>query len=115
MPGVNPSLLREKREIVIRKDEFDVFTGNNYTNQVLEALSPERVFVYGVATNVCVNFAVQGLLNKGKKVYVVEDAIKELPHLPLEATINSWKSLGAKFVKTAEVADYVHWIGKLNE
>lgn len=88
--------LKDVRNIVIYKDKFDVFEGNQYTEEILKKLNPDAVIVYGVATNVCVNFAVLGLLAKGKKVYVVRDAIKELPNLPLDNLIGDW--LKAKVV-----------------
>ena len=89
------------KEIVLYKDEFDVFSGTPYSGKVLEAINPDRVIVYGVATNVCVDFAVRGLLERGKEVYVVEDAIMGLPNIP--SPVEEWKKLGAKLVKTEQI------------
>ena len=75
----------EHRNVVLTKDDFDVFNGKHgspHVEAVLEILNPQRVFAYGVATNVCVNFAVAGLLEKGLNVYVVKDAIKGMPGIP---------------------------------
>ncbi len=67
------------REIVLRKDAFDVFTGNPHTGKLLDLLQPLQVIVYGVATNYCVQHAVQGLLEHGvPSVIVVSDAIKAI-------------------------------------
>ncbi len=93
--------IREERNIVIYKDKFDVFSGNYKTEKILEAINPDRAVVYGVATNVCVDFAVKGLLKKGIKVYIPTDAIKELPNLPLP--FNNWRKLGAKLTKTKDI------------
>jgi nicotinamidase/pyrazinamidase len=71
------------RNFVIRKDSFDVFAGNSITLPLIEALQPEIVVVYGVFTNVCVDFAVQGLAKRVKQLFVLSDAIKELPGIPL--------------------------------
>jgi len=79
------------RNIVLYKDKFDIFSGSKHAERVLELLNPDKVVVYGVATNVCVDFAVMGLLQRGKQVVVIEDAIKELPHLPLDETLDKWK------------------------
>lgn len=76
-------MLKTKRNVVIRKDAFDVFAGNPNSEKILETINPEIVVVYGVTTNVCVHFAVTGLAKKVEKVYVVKDAIKELPNIPL--------------------------------
>jgi nicotinamidase/pyrazinamidase len=105
--GIDEKAMREHRNIVIRKDKFDVFTGNPYTQDIIDALRPQATVVYGVATDVCVDFAVKGLLERGIKVYVPTDAIKELPIRPLEETLNEWESLGAELVKTSDIADIV--------
>jgi nicotinamidase/pyrazinamidase len=93
------------RNIVIRKDAFDVFEGNPYTIQILNLLRPEKVFVYGVSTNVCVDKAVCGLVQQGLKVYVFEDAIKELPKIPLP--FKRWKELGVKMIDFGKVKKYL--------
>ncbi|MBK6284328.1 MAG: cysteine hydrolase [Draconibacterium sp.] len=86
----------EHRNYIIRKDAFDVFKGNPYTEQILKLLSPETIVVYGVTTNVCVNDAVVGLAKRGKNVIVVENAIKELPNIPLP--FENWEKLGVKMM-----------------
>lgn len=93
------------RNVIIYKDAFDVFKGNHLTEKVIERISPEIVVVYGVATNVCIDFAVLGLLKKGLKVIVVSDAIKELPSTNVNDIYYKWNIKGAmianwKAVKT---------------
>ena len=84
------------REIIIRKDVFDVFAGNPHTNEIVKVLAPKTVVVYGVTTNVCVDRAVVGLAQRVEKVIVIEDAIKELPNIPLP--IENWKKLGVEMM-----------------
>lgn len=91
----------QAQNIVIRKDRFDVFGGNPLTEKVLDILRPDRAVVYGVASNVCVDFAVMGLAQRGIEVYVVSDAIKGLPGLPDPS--EKWEQAGARLVNT----DYV--------
>ncbi|MDP3639962.1 MAG: cysteine hydrolase family protein [Nanoarchaeota archaeon] len=95
------------REIIIYKDRFDVFDkeGNPFTDVVLTILKPQRAIVYGVATNVCVDFAVKGLRQRGIEVYVITDAIKELPHLSLEDVLQEWEKLGVHLTTVKEVED----------
>lgn len=84
------------REVIVTKDKFDVFSGSPHTEKITDALKEQgytNVVVYGVATNVCVNCAVIGLLERGFNVTVVEDAIKELPNIP--SPINDWVKRGA--------------------
>lgn len=101
--SVIPDLIKIKqnRNIVIRKDAFDVFKGNLFTESILKFLAPKIVVVYGVTTNVCVNDAVVGLSERVKKVYVVEDAIKELPNIPLPFV--NWKKLGVEMIQLHEL------------
>jgi nicotinamidase/pyrazinamidase len=103
----NPNLYEVKntRNVVLYKDKFDVFTGNPYTESVLKAIHPNRAVVYGVATNVCVDFAVIGLRQRGVEVYVPLDAIKELPQRPLEETLDKWRIAGARLVTCQDVLE----------
>jgi nicotinamidase/pyrazinamidase len=66
------------RNIIIAKDKFDVFEGNPHTKAIIKHINPKNAIVYGVATDYCVKFAVEGLLSLGINVVVVSDAIKEL-------------------------------------
>ncbi len=93
------------RNIVIRKDAFDVFEGNCNTENLLKYLNPDKIFVYGVTTNVCVDKAVVGLANRGYHVFVLEDAIKELSTLPLP--FKAWDQLGVKRIRFAEIEQYL--------
>lgn len=92
------------RNVIIYKDKFDVFEGNKHTKDIVECIDSEEqigmIVVYGVATNVCVDFAVRGLLKRGYDVLVVTDAIKGLPNLPVDEVVRVWREEGAKFVNT---------------
>jgi nicotinamidase/pyrazinamidase len=105
--AILPQLANAKqyRNIVIRKDAFDVFEGNPYTTKILNLLRPDKIFVYGVSTNVCVDKAVCGLVQLGYDVYVFEDAIKELPKIPLP--FKRWEKLGVKMIKFGTVKKYL--------
>ena len=94
--------IESARNIVIRKDAFDVFAGNPYTDNMLQVLSPETVVVYGVTTNVCVNDAVVGLSKRVKRVIVLKDAIKELPNIPLP--FDEWEKLGVEMLAFEDLA-----------
>jgi len=93
------------RNIIIRKNAFDVFAGNPYTEKILSILQPETVFVYGVTTNICVDNAVIGLTKRGFKVCVISDAIKELPNLPLP--YDRWKAEGVEMILFSEITGYL--------
>lgn len=110
-PDFDSEKAQSHRNIVLCKDEFDIFhpTGAPHTPKVLDLLQPDLVVAYGVATNVCVDYAVRGLLHfkKGIDIYVPVDAIKELLNLPLEATLDAWRDAGAKLIRTEEVGKYI--------
>lgn len=97
--------MENARNIVIRKDLFDVFAGNPNTEKIVETLAPQKVFVYGVATNVCVNFAVVGLADRGYEVFVIQDAIQELPKIPVPFEL--WRQKGVTLIQSEEVTDYL--------
>ena len=93
------------RNIVIRKDAFDVFIGNQYTEKIVQILHPDQVFVYGVTTNICVDKAVVGLAERGIQVYVLKDAIKELPNIPLP--YETWISKGVELISFSRINEYL--------
>ena len=93
------------RNIVIRKDAFDVFIGNPNTEAIVKKISPKKVFVYGVTTNVCVDCAAIGLADRNISVYVIQDAIKELPNIPLP--FENWTNKGIKLISFADIEKYL--------
>jgi nicotinamidase/pyrazinamidase len=99
--GFDKNRVLTSRNLVLYKDKFDVFTGTPHAEEIVRLLKPKRAIVYGVATNVCVNCAVKGLLERKIQVYVPTDAIKELPNLPLP--YENWQRNGAILTTTNEV------------
>ena len=64
----------EGRDIFLQKEEFSCFTGNPATEHLLRELDAAAIVVYGVALDVCVLYAVEGMLDRGQRVLVVADA-----------------------------------------
>ncbi len=110
---LDETLVASHRNLVLTKDDFDVFNrehGSPHVERVLELLKPERVFVYGVATNVCVDFAVRGLLERSTadrpiEVYVVKDAIKGLPGIP--DPTEAWVARGVRLIDSTALEQYL--------
>ncbi len=94
-----------KRNIIIYKDKFDVFLGNKETENILDYLKPNKIIVYGVAANVCVNYAVMNLIERGFKICVVKDAIKDIPSMPSVTT--EWIKKGIKLIKTKDILNEI--------
>ena len=60
----------EGREFLLLKKTFDVFTNPN-ADTVLRLLDPDQVILFGVATDVCDDAAIRGLLARGRRVVFV--------------------------------------------
>ena len=97
--------VREGRDIFVQKEEFSCFIGNPATDALLEALEPGLVVVYGVALDVCVKMAVEGMLDRDVRVLVVTDAVWGLGLEPSEDLLASWEEMGAILVQSDEVVD----------
>lgn len=98
----------ERRPVFIQKREFSVFEGNDGADAFVAALrealggSPEFV-VCGVATDVCVKQAVDGLLDRGAPVRVIRDATWSLGLLSAAKTFDLWEGRGARITETAKL------------
>jgi nicotinamidase/pyrazinamidase len=71
------SAVNSAAQIIVEKQNVDCFTNPNLT-PLLEILKADRVVVYGVVAEVCVQYAAVGLLQTGAQVELVTDAIKSL-------------------------------------
>lgn len=97
-------LRREPKKIVFEKQSTDVFT-NCSINIFLRRFGVTEAVVYGVATEYCVKDAVNGLLNRHIKVYVVMDAIKHISLYFRDKTISELINKGAVFINTVRVIE----------
>lgn len=71
---VDPENLR-RSHILFEKQTFDVFS-NPKIDKYLQVLKPDKIIVYGVATDYCIQAAVRSLLSRRYHVWLVQDAIK---------------------------------------
>jgi nicotinamidase/pyrazinamidase len=101
-PGLVPGLVEGRRELRLLKKNFDVFTNPN-TEPLLEALDPEEIVVFGVATDVCDDAAIRGFLLRGRKVRFVEDAARGLDEERTAACVASWREAGVEFATADDV------------
>jgi nicotinamidase/pyrazinamidase len=100
-PGLVPQLVEGRREILLLKKSFDVFTNPN-TEALLATLAPEEIVVFGVATDVCNNAAILGFLQRGLRVSFVEDASRGLDETRTTACTAVWRDRGVTFTTTEE-------------
>jgi nicotinamidase/pyrazinamidase len=96
----------EGRDIFLQKEEFSCFSGNPATEALLEALAPDALVVYGVALDVCVKAAVEGMLDRGHPVWKVEDATWGLGLMDPETLFAEWEARGARRIRTDSVLTY---------
>ena len=88
--------------VLFEKQTFDVFS-NPKIDAYLQHLKPERVVVYGVATDYCVKAAVESLLKRNYRVELLTDAIKAVdPSAEPEILANLQKQ-GARLTTFAEL------------
>ena len=74
-PGVPNLTLID--QILLEKQTFSALSNVNFAH-LLDHFATDRYVVYGVVTEVCVKFAAFGLLETGKRVEIVTDAIRAL-------------------------------------
>jgi nicotinamidase/pyrazinamidase len=101
-PGLIPRLVEGKREILLLKKNFDVFTNPN-TDPLLNVLDPDEIIVFGVATDVCDDAAIRGFLQRGRRVLFVEDAARGLDEARTTACTTAWRDRGVQFTTAEEV------------
>ena len=98
-----PADLSSYQQILLEKQTLDVFQ-TLHAGELVERIGsgPEFV-VFGVVTEYCVGCAVKGLLQRGRRVAVVKDAIETLASEVGEKTLGEFRRLGARVVTTDEV------------
>ena len=101
-PGLVPDLVGGRREILLLKKNFNVFTNPN-TDPLLDALDPDEIVVFGVATDVCDDAAIRGFLQRRRRVRFVEDAARGLDEERTAACMAAWREGGVEFTTADEV------------
>jgi nicotinamidase/pyrazinamidase len=102
--AVVPEDLSPYQQVILEKQTLDVFDNPN-TETVLERVAKftdadAEIFVFGVVTEYCVRLAAKGLLERGRRVSLVRDAIETLNPEDGRKTIEELASLGARLVTT---------------
>lgn len=93
-------------DILLNKHWFDVFTNAN-TDTVLEAVQPRAIVLYGVATDVCNKYALEGLMERHPQIrlFAVQDAMKAIDPAAQEHLLKQWAEEGVRIVDTAEITE----------
>jgi nicotinamidase/pyrazinamidase len=99
-----PQDLSEYQQIILEKQTLDVFDNPN-AEAVLKHIARftdvnAEFCVFGVVTEYCIRLAVKGLLERGRRVALVRDAIETLRPEDGQKTIEELTSLGARLIST---------------
>jgi nicotinamidase/pyrazinamidase len=95
-------ILDGARQIVVEKQTVDVFQCRKL-GRVLERLNAASYVVYGVVTEICVLYAVRGLLKTLKPVTVVTDAVETLKAEDSARAVAEMRAGGAKLASVSDV------------
>lgn len=112
---VLPDDLGVHQQILLEKNTLDVFD-NPQTDAVLAKLNAPRehngdpgldFLVFGVVTEYCVRRAADGLLRRGHRVSIVEDAIQALDEKKGREILDDLQTRGARLISTEEALSLV--------
>ena len=81
---------------------MDIFLAPNLA-RVVERLDADRYVVYGVVTEICVLYAVRGLLKTGKPVTVVTDAVAALTAEASARALEEVRAGGGRLATVSEI------------
>jgi nicotinamidase/pyrazinamidase len=90
------------REFLLLKKSFDVFTNPN-ADALLGGLDPDEIVLFGVATDVCNDAAIRGLLARGRRVTFVDEASRGLDEGRTVRCTAAWREGGVRFASVDEV------------
>ena len=97
-------VLAHQGDILLHKRALDVFTNANVPT-LLRALEPEAVVIYGVATDFCDRYTVEGLLRHWPQavLYLVTDAVRAIYPDEGERLIAGWIDRGIRMITSRQV------------
>ena len=90
------------QQILLEKQTLNIFESRHADELVKKLGNAAEFFVFGVVTEYCVGFAARGLLERGRRVAVVRDAIETLKPEEGDSTIAELGQLGARVISTSE-------------
>lgn len=95
-----PDDLSKFQQVLLEKQTLNVFE-SRHADELVKRLGNHLEFVvFGVVTEYCVSFAVKGLMERGRRVAVVQDAIETLKQEDCTKTMADWLRLGARLTTT---------------
>ena len=100
-----PPDLAKYQQILLEKQTLDIFE-SRHAEELVKRLGDNKEFVvFGVVTEYCVRLAAKGLLDRGRRVSVVKDAIETLKPEDGARTVAELQALGAKLITTDQALE----------
>ncbi len=97
-----PEDLSKYQQILLEKQTLDIFESRHADALVRRLGSQAEFVVFGVVTEYCLSFAVRGLLERGRRVAVVQDAIETLKQEDGKKAMAELERLGARVTTTEQ-------------
>ncbi|HXP40604.1 MAG TPA: isochorismatase family protein [Candidatus Acidoferrales bacterium] len=104
-----PRDLAQYQQILLEKQTLDIFQSRHAGKLVERFGSDVEFLVFGVVTEYCVRFAAKGLLDRGRRVSVVQDAIETLKAEDGRSTVAELRTLGARFRNTDQALGLLNY------
>ena len=95
-----PRDLAQYQQILLEKQTLDIFQSRHAGKLVQRFGSDVEFLVFGVVTEYCVRFAAKGLLDRGRRVSMLQDAIETLNAEDGRSAVAELQTLGARFLNT---------------
>jgi nicotinamidase/pyrazinamidase len=100
-----PDDLSSFDQIIVEKQTTDVFTNPNIEPLVQKVANGKEIVLYGVVTEICVDKAAHGLIERGHRVHIISDAIQHLDPAAAQNTIKDILRNGGRVLTTDEVVE----------
>jgi nicotinamidase/pyrazinamidase len=103
-----PKDLLQHKQVLLEKQTLDIFESSHADELVSRFPKHTEFLVFGVVTEYCVRLAAKGLLERGRKVSVIRDAIETLNPETGRQTLAELQQLGAKLITTEEALSRIN-------
>jgi nicotinamidase/pyrazinamidase len=100
---LKPAPLLVPNQILFAKQELNAFA-NPRLESLLETIGADSYVVYGVVTEICVQFVAEKLLTMGRPVTIVADAVQHLDAEKSAAFLASFRQNGGVVKQASEIA-----------
>jgi nicotinamidase/pyrazinamidase len=95
-----PDDLSNYQQVLLEKQTLNIFESRHADALVKQLGTQPEFIVFGVVTEYCVSFAAKGLIERGRRVAIVRDAIETLKQEDGQKTIEELTRLGARLTTT---------------